>query len=252
MPKLIFLGTSNAIPDEKHENTHMVLVGKERIVLIDCAGSPVVRLRQAGVEPASITDLILTHFHPDHISGVPSLLMDSWLLGRQQPLNVYGLGSTLDHLEKMMELFGWNSWLGFFPVYFHPLPLQEMSCLFSDAELSVFASPVKHLIPTIGLRIEMPQTHKVLAYSSDTEPCPQVARLASGASVLVHEATGVATGHSSSAQAGAIAQEAEVSSLYLIHYQTGGSYRPEELIAEARTSFSGPVVIAEDFMQLEF
>lgn len=252
MYELVFLGTSNAIPDEKHENTHMVLVGSERVILIDCAGSPMVRLHQARVDPLRVTDLILTHFHPDHVSGVPSFLMDSWLLGRQQPLNIYGLDYTLEHLEKMMELFGWNSWFGLYPVYFHAVSEQEMSCSFSDAELSVFASPVKHLIPTIGLRIELHQDHKVLAYSSDTEPCPQVVRLAAGASVLVHEATGAAAGHSTAAQAGAIARDAKVSSLYLIHYHAGDEYQTEQMVSEARARFSGPVIVAEDFMRVEF
>ena len=50
MPKLIVLGTSNAIPDEDHENTHLALIGNQRKILIDCAGSPVIRLKQAGID----------------------------------------------------------------------------------------------------------------------------------------------------------------------------------------------------------
>ncbi len=50
MAKLIFLGTSNAIPDENHENTHMVVVGKQRIVLIDCVNSAILRLQKVGVD----------------------------------------------------------------------------------------------------------------------------------------------------------------------------------------------------------
>ena len=34
MPKVILLGTSNAIPTSEHENTHMVIIGKERMVLV--------------------------------------------------------------------------------------------------------------------------------------------------------------------------------------------------------------------------
>jgi len=62
MPKLIILGTSNAIPDEKQENTHMVVVGKDRLLLIDCANNPIVRLQQAGLDLLNLTDLILNSF----------------------------------------------------------------------------------------------------------------------------------------------------------------------------------------------
>ncbi len=40
MPKVIILGSSNAIPSQEHENTHMVVVGEERMVLIDCVSNP--------------------------------------------------------------------------------------------------------------------------------------------------------------------------------------------------------------------
>jgi metal-dependent hydrolase (beta-lactamase superfamily II) len=39
-----------------------------------------VRLSKAGVDFNRLTDLILTHFHPDHVSGVPMLLMNMWLI----------------------------------------------------------------------------------------------------------------------------------------------------------------------------
>ena len=82
MTQLIILGSSNAIASDAHDNTHMVLVGSSRTVVIDCVSSPLIRLGKVGVTFDQVTDLILTHFHPDHVSGVPLLLMDMWLLGR--------------------------------------------------------------------------------------------------------------------------------------------------------------------------
>ena len=69
--KTFFLGTSKAIPDEHHENTHMVVVGEQRIVLIDRVDSPILRFKKVGVKFNRLSDLILTHFRPDHVSGVP-------------------------------------------------------------------------------------------------------------------------------------------------------------------------------------
>jgi ribonuclease Z len=95
MAKITFLGTASAVPDRNHQNTHFVVQTESGTVLVDCVGNPIVRLREAGIDPLSITDLVLTHFHPDHVSGVPLLLMDLWLLGRKQPLDIYGLESVL-------------------------------------------------------------------------------------------------------------------------------------------------------------
>ena len=192
MPRLIILGTSNAVPSEDHENTHMVLVGGERSVLIDCVSSPILRLEHAGVKPIDLTDLILTHFHPDHVSGVPLLLMDMWLMGRRGALNIHGLDYTLNRVEQLMDAFDWSNWPGFFPVNFNSLPEKEMTQVMDCEEWRLFSSPVRHLVPTIGVRVEFASSNKVLAYSSDTEPCPQVLRLADDADTLIHESTGEA------------------------------------------------------------
>ena len=251
MRKLVILGSSNAIPDGRHENTHMALVSDERFILIDCPGNPVVRLQKAGLELEQLSDLILTHFHPDHVSGVALLLLDLWLLGRKRLLRISGLAETLNKLEKMMEMYGWDDWPGFFPVQLNRLPEEEMTFVLEDSEWRIVASPVMHLIPNIGLRIESIQSGKVLAYSSDTQPCAQVVRLAHKADVLIHESTGAARGHSDSSQAAQVAREAGASRLYLIHYPTG-KFWDENILTRATEHFGGPVNLAEDFMEIQF
>lgn len=229
----------------------MAVTGRNRTLLIDCVSNPIVRLNQAKISLDSLTDVLLTHFHPDHVSGVPLLLMGMWLLGRRKPLDLYGLAHTLDRIEKLMVFYGWEHWPNFFPVIFHRLPAVEMTPVLENEEFRVFSSPVKHLIPTIGVRVEFLQSKKAMAYSCDTEPCQQVVRLAAGTDVLIHEAAGASKGHSSAAQAGEIARQAQTSCLYLIHYPTRG-YPAGSLLEQAREAFGGEVTLAEDFMEIGF
>jgi ribonuclease Z len=250
MPRLIILGSSSAIATAEHENTHLVIAGKERSVLVDCPNSPIVRLERAGVEPNTLTDLIVTHFHPDHVSGVPLLLLDMWLMGRRTPLDVHGLAPTLERLESLMEFHGWKKWPGFFPVSFHRVPPEEMTEVLAGSEFRIVSSPVKHMVPTIGLRLEVNTSKKSLAYSCDTEPCDEVRRLAGGVDVLVHEAAGMGLGHSSAAQAGMVASQAEAGRLLLIHYPSG-KYRKGDPLQEAREHYQGDVALAEDFMVID-
>jgi len=251
MAKLIFLGTSNAISDASHENTHMVLAGDERVALIDCPNNPIQRLQKVGINADLVTDLILTHFHPDHVSGVPLFLMVMWLMGRIQPINIYGLQHTIDRMENLMDIFGWNTWPKFFPVKFTRLPEKVLVPVLECGDFHIFASAVKHFIPAIGLRIEFRNSKKVLAYSGDTKPCAQVVQLAMGADVLVHEATGASAGHSSAIQAGEEARHAKAGSLVLVHYPNG-EFATRGPVADAQRKFKGPVTLAEDFMVLDF
>lgn len=253
MAKLTVLGSASATPDTSgRENTYMVLQGGSgKAILIDCAGGPLNRLRQAGVDFDDLTDVILTHFHPDHTYGFPMLLMGAWLLGRKLPLRVFGLHHCLERTEDQMSSYHWDEWPDFFPVAFHHLPEQEDTKVLENGDFRITASPVQHFIPTIGLRIEDKSSGKVLAYSADTAPCPELARLAYRADVLIHEAAGDTMGHSSAAQAGAIASEAEVGRLILIHFEMPMN-RATSLEKEAATTFSGDIELADDFTTIDF
>lgn len=249
MAKIIILGSAGGVPNISHEGTHLAVVGSKKTVLVDCSGNPMARMEQAGIPLDSIEDLILTHYHPDHMYGVPMLLMGMWLLKRQKPLAIYGLRRTLVRLRKTMELYDWKNWKGFYPVHFHEVPSKSMAPLFEDEEMKVLATPVKHLIPTIGLRFEFPAERKVAAYTADTEPCPAVDRLARGADVLIHEAMGEGKGHTSPRQAGGTAAKAGAGKLFLIHYPF--SVNEAEWIKQAAATFKGQVELAKDFMTIQ-
>lgn len=246
MAQITILGTANAVPNKDHASTHLLIDAVERVILVDCAGNPVARLDQAGIDPLSITDLILTHFHPDHVSGAPLLLMDLWLMGRKEPLNVFGLDDVIDRTHNLMEIYSWQDWDGFYPVNFYRLPGGESMPLMDTDVVKVWSSLGCHLVPSIGLRMQF--TGGTLCYSSDTEPCDAIMRLAKDVDVLIHEATGEGLGHSSPKQAAEIAQRAGVKKLVLIHYPT--DVDPDEWVHRAKNSFSGEVVLAQDFMTL--
>ncbi len=251
LPRLVILGSASVVPDTRHENTHMVLQGQNGAILIDCAGHPLVSLQQVGIGLEDLSDVILTHFHPDHVGAFPNLLISSWLVGRSSPLRVYGLHHCLERVEDLMTAFHWEEWTGFFPVAFHHLPEREGILVMDNDDFRITASPVRHYVPTMGLRVEVKKTGFVFAYSSDTVPCPETVRLADGADLLIHEATGdEPLGHSSAAQAGAIAQEAGVRALGLIHYHVWEA-SADHLVPEAKTTFDGPVFLCEDHMGLK-
>jgi len=250
MSRVVILGSSNATSTPGHENTHMVIAGAQRMVLVDCGGNPLLRLEKAGFDFHRLTDVIITHFHPDHVSGLPLLLMDMWLQGRTSQLNVYGLQYTLDRVEQMMGLFSWSEWPDFYPVAFHRISLMEKVLILDCPDFKVTGSPVRHFIPNLGIRFDFHESGRSLAYSCDTEPCEEVTRLAAGADVLIHEATGEQAGHSSAAQAAEIAMRANAETLCLIHYPTG-RFANGDPVTEARGQFRRRIMLAHDFMELE-
>jgi ribonuclease Z len=120
-----------------------------------------------------------------------------------------------------------------------------------NEDFRITAWPVKHFIPTIGLRIENKLTGRVLAYTCDTEPTPSLAELCADADLLIHEAAGEGQGHSSARHAGETAADCRARALYLIHYQVWNT-DPQLIIPEAQQTFTGPVSLSSDFDEYEF
>lgn len=251
MARLVVLGSACAVADSQHANAQLALVMDQSVILIDCAGAPSQRLEKAGIAINDIDDLILTHFHPDHVAGTPLLLMDMWLTGRKKPLRIYGLHHCLERIEAMMGYYEWENWPGFFTVAFHRLPEREKVVVLERGGVRVLSSPVEHVIPTIGLRFERIDGSGSIAYSCDTEPSDKVVRLGHKAGMLLHEATGEGPGHSSARQAGQIAARAEADKLVLIHYPVR-DFDPHSLVGQASQTYQGEVLLAKDLTSFEF
>ncbi len=248
MNRIVILGSAYSIPSMELDNSHFAIESGNRVVLVDCASSPVARLQKAKLPIDNLTDVILTHFHPDHVYGLPLLLMDLWLMKRKTPLTIHGLQVTLDRVKKMMSAFDWEKWPGFYPVEFNVVEGEKLEEIIRDQGLVIQTRMVKHLIPTIGLRMHFKESKKVVAYSCDTEPCPEVLELANEADILIQESAGNAPGHTSPEQAGVIAENARVKTMYLIHYPP--SSNTKILIEKARSTFSGLVYAATDFLEI--
>jgi ribonuclease Z len=249
--RIVTLGTAAVVRDEEHAHTYLALEGGQGFFLIDCGDSPLLRIERAGLDLDRLSGLIITHFHPDHMLGVPILLIGVCVLGRTDPLPVYGLQDVVQRFEAMMDLFRWCEWPDLYPVPCRSVAEEVGALMLEDEEFRITSAPVNHLVPTIGLRIEDKRSGGVLAYSSDTEPCDAVVELARDADILIHEAATDTLGHSSAAQAGEIARRAGVGRLVLIHYRPA-PHKYHLWVKEAAETFGGPVELAQDFGEYRF
>jgi ribonuclease Z len=244
MVKLVVLGSSSLVATEQRRPTHLAVLGEEHGLLIDCGVSPRGRLEALGFERDRIDEIFITHFHPDHAAGLPLYLMELCLRGRRAPIRIHSGAETVRRIRKAMQLYGWRKLPGQFPIRYRTVRRAQREPVLENSEFRAFAAPVRHVIPTLAVRVEQGAGARSFVYSGDTEPCAGLAALARGTDLLIHEATGAGPGHSSAAQAAAEAREAQAGRLLLIHtdpYADRGA-----LLAEARAVFPGRVDLASD------
>lgn len=246
---VIILGTAAALADAERANTYLAVVRRGRYWLVDCADSPIGRLQRVGLDPLAVRGVIITHFHPDHVFGLPIYLMGLYLLGffhkcvRREPLPIYAPPEALQLVRAMIGLFQMQDWTEMFSLEYHPIEARSGWAVAEDEDFIIVAAPTHHSVSSVALRFVARNTGRSLVYSSDTAPCPEVEALAWGTDLLIHEAAGAGFGHASAVEAGMVATRANAARLLLVHYFAEAKPR---LLAEAQQTFSGPIQIAEE------
>lgn len=258
MTRVIFLGTAAALPTGDRGNTALAVIGDLGVpgLLIDCGDGVYRALVRAELGPDAIGDIFITHAHIDHLGGLPSLI-ESWrLAGRKRPLRIFALPEAAQIAQRLLDAFAFeltlDNWT--FPVTLTPVD-EESKLSFLDTPARLFR--MDHSVPSAGLRLELP--NGVMAFTSDTQPHPNIAALGRLARVLITECTSLhknvamarQSKHMTALEAGQQAMECGAESLALVHLGVAGGWTPAQAIAEAAQAFTGPIITPQDGDALE-
>ncbi len=93
------------VPTETRNNSAILLSYKNEKILIDCAEGTQRQLRIAKVSPAKITKLLITHWHGDHILGIPGLLQTIAKDAPNRQIDIYGPKNTKKFISLILNLF---------------------------------------------------------------------------------------------------------------------------------------------------
>lgn len=259
MARLVLLGTSAALPTATRDNVALAWAESGTVLLVDCPGSPYPKLLRAGLAPAAVAALVVTHAHADHIYGLPILLQSLWLSGRQAPLPIYALPEAIPILQRLVDAFRPESWHDAFPLEWRTIDPDTQAPFLALGPFTVRAARGNHSLPSAALRCESASGGSCV-YSADTRPSPAVLELARGADILVHEATfdeveaerAERVGHSTAAGAARLAAAAGAKRLLLVHTSPANDAAARRLEAEARAHFPGEVAVPDDLASYQF
>lgn len=101
---LTFLGTGNAIPTKLRNHPAILLSYKDESILIDCGEATQRQFRYADLSPSKITRILITHWHGDHILGLPGLLQTLSMNNYTKKLAIYGPRGTKHFMNLIIEL----------------------------------------------------------------------------------------------------------------------------------------------------
>jgi ribonuclease BN (tRNA processing enzyme) len=167
---LQFVGCGDAFGSGGRFNTCFHLVGTKINALIDCGATSLVGMNRLAIDRNAIDTIFITHFHADHIAGLPFFLLEAnYVTKRTQPLTIVGPPGLKTRFPEVMECgFPGTKAL---ELNF-ALTLTELEIGKSRDVGNVRITPF-HVVhddragPCLGFRIEA--EGKVIAFSGDTE-----------------------------------------------------------------------------------
>ena len=269
--KIVLLGTGTPIADPERSGPSVAIIANDTPYIVDC-GPGVVRraaaAQQAGAQGIAVTQLrraFLTHLHSDHTSGLADLILAPWVVGRKEPLEVYGPAGTRAMTKHLLAAYdrdirerldgaepandeGWQ------------VTAREIKAgiVYRDANVTVEAFPVRHgSWPAFGYRFTTPD--RIIVISGDTAPTEGIISAGFGCDVLIHEVYALAgfaaqaaawkkyhsSMHTSSHELAGIARRVRPRLLILYHQLFWGTTE-DDLLAEVRQRYDGPVVSGTD------
>ena len=105
------------------------------------------QLRKFRIRLGKIHQIFISHLHGDHTFGLFGLLSTFDLLGREEPLHIFGPDRLEDMILDHMKYF--RSEPGY-PVAFHKIQCRRSTTIFEDRDIEVISLPLLHRTPTCG------------------------------------------------------------------------------------------------------
>lgn len=189
MSEVLFIGTSDAFGAGGRRQSAILLRGPRGSALVDCGGTTTTGLAELGVARDEIDAILVSHFHGDHFSGIPLLLLAClYEDSRARPLAIAGPPGVEARVHELAVAMGHpiegRPWT--FPLRFRelwpdrPTEVGPVIARAFDTVHNPDASPQGYVLETGRERV---------VYSGDTGWFEALPRHARGANLFVCECT---------------------------------------------------------------
>jgi ribonuclease BN (tRNA processing enzyme) len=179
--RLQFLGTGTPIGLAGLHQACILIETHGRRLLLDCGMTALASLGRAGLSPADIDAVVVSHLHGDHFGGLAPLLLDATMRPRPRPLHIAGPAATRERVRELLTLFGWGS-ANVDAAEFIALEPGETTEL-AGCRISALAVPHNPLTSPTGVRLE--SDGAILGYSGDAGWSPALVDLARDADLFI-------------------------------------------------------------------
>jgi ribonuclease Z len=280
--KVTLLGTASPTPRPDRFGPSTLVEAGDQKLLVDAGRGVPIRLRQIGVPMGRIDALFITHYHSDHVSGIPDVWLTGWLsppYGRRTaPFRVIGPVGAKNLMSNLERAYALDVKIRLEDEKLPPegvaIAAEEFDkdgVVYEKNGVRVIAFAVEHgaaIKPAVGYRVEY--KGRAVTFSGDTRYDENVVKHATGTDLLIHEVGSarpelmaasasvqrIIAHHTTPREAGQVFSRAKPKLAVYAHIVLLSSEKISEptlddVVAETRQTYGGPLVVGEDLMSFE-
>lgn len=263
--KINILGTGAGTMETRYKTCIFVPLDERNNLILDTGGGTeiITQFAKAKIDPVCVNHVFISHLHFDHCLGLPAFLFylaTDRKEERPEKMRIYSNSRIINGLKKLLLIVGagalerWGEKLIWIET-----EAEKSINLTNNSSLITFLAKGREELEEDDLSclIKISKPKKAILFTGDTAPNERLEKYAQGVDLLIHDATltnkkadlAHKHGHSTSRDAGELAQRAKVKQLVLTHFYKDQLVK--ESLEEAKKYFSGPVYVAEDFWEIE-
>ena len=280
--KVTLLGTASPAPRPDRFGPSTLVEAGDQKLLFDAGRGVPIRLRQIGVPIGRLDVVFITHYHSDHVSGIPDVWLTGWLappFGRRtSPFRVIGPIGAKALMENLERAYALDVKIRLEDEKLPPEGIatavdefDKDGIVYEKNGVKVIAFAVEHgaaIKPAVGYRVEY--KGRSVTFSGDTRYDENLVKHASGTDLLIHEVAAalpallaasvpmqrIIAHHTTPMEAGAVFSRtkpklAVYSHIVLLSSEKIAEPTLDDVVAETRQIYKGPLVVGEDLMSFE-
>ncbi len=184
---VVFLGTGDAFSEGGRNQSGYLVRGRAGSALLDCGATALASLKRAGFRSGEIGAILISHFHGDHFSGLPFILLDGiYSERRSRTLTIAGPPGVQERSEALFWASYRDSASKSLPIPVTYVDLRPGPGA-SIGEIGVETFRVPHQGPEISLAFRVTIEGKRILYSGDAGWTEELVEFSQGTDLFICE-----------------------------------------------------------------